>query len=453
MPKSRPMSPQESIAHYRIVSKLGEGGMGEVWQARDTKLGRDVAIKILPDGFAADPDRKARFEREAQLLASLNHPNIAAIYGVEERALVMELVDGPTLAERIAEGPLPLDEAIAIARQIAEALDYAHERRIIHRDLKPANIKMTAEGRVKVLDFGLAKAISGETDSADPGNSETRTMRETQTGVILGTAAYMSPEQPRGKPVDKRADIWAFGVVLYEMLTGDALFSGKTVSDTLAAVLTREPDLTRVPARARKLLGRCLEKEPKQRLRDIGDAPGLLDESPASTTSSRRPWIAAAALGLIAVVLGAMLWRSTLAPDRPLTRLSVDLGPDAVTGLNLTAAISPDGRRLVFPMRGPGGKAQLATRLLDQPRPVLLPGTEFGADPFFSPDGQWIGFFAGGILKKTSVQGGAPVMLSAAAAMGGRWAEPGRTTAASLRRWELWSRFRAFERQTEQSSP
>jgi serine/threonine-protein kinase len=241
------MSPQ-AIAHYRITSKLGEGGMGEVWRATDTKLGRDVAIKVLPETFARDPDRMARFTREAQMLASLNHPNIAAIYGVEERALVMELVEGPTLAERIAAGPVPLDEALPIAKQIAEALEYAHERSIIHRDLKPANIKITPETRVKVLDFGLAKALSNE-GAGDPSSSPTLTMRGTVAGVIMGTAAYMSPEQARGIAADKRADIWSYGVVLYEMLTGRHLFRGETVSDTLAGVLKTDPDWKALPAR------------------------------------------------------------------------------------------------------------------------------------------------------------------------------------------------------------
>src|SRR4051812_31945088 len=231
------MSPQSTIAHYRITAKLGEGGMGEVWRATDTKLGRDVAIKILPESFAQDADRLARFTREAQVLASLNHSNIAAIYGVEERALVMELVEGPTLAERIGKRPMPLDEALPIARQIADAMDYAHERGVIHRDLKPANIKVTAEARVKVLDFGLAKALASEPVAGDPASSPTLTMRATMAGVIMGTAAYMSPEQARGIPADKRADIWSFGVVLFEMLTGGAAFHGDTVSDTLASVL------------------------------------------------------------------------------------------------------------------------------------------------------------------------------------------------------------------------
>src|SRR5215475_1295862 len=242
------MSPQQSIAHFRIVSKLGEGGMGVVYRATDTKLNRDVAIKVLPDSFAADPDRLTRFTREAQVLASLNHPNIAAIYGVEERALVMELVEGPTLADRIAQGPVPLDEALPIARQIADALEYAHEHNVIHRDLKPANIKITPEGRVKVLDFGLAKAMSGEAISGDPINSPTLTMRATIAGVILGTAGYMAPEQAKGKPADRRADIWAFGVVLAEMLIGRALYTGETVSEVLASVIKDTPALDALPA-------------------------------------------------------------------------------------------------------------------------------------------------------------------------------------------------------------
>src|SRR5215831_14272009 len=231
------MSPQQSIAHFRIVSKLGEGGMGVVYRATDTKLNRDVAIKVLPDSFAADLDRLTRFTREAQVLASLNHPNIAAIYGVEDRALVLELVDGPTLAGRIAAGPIPVDEALPIARQIAEGLEYAHEKGIIHRDLKPANVKITPEGRVKVLDFGLAKAMASEAAAGRPEASPTLTMRSTVAGVILGTAAYMSPEQARGQEADKRADIWSFGVLVYEMLTGRKIFDAPTISDSLAAVL------------------------------------------------------------------------------------------------------------------------------------------------------------------------------------------------------------------------
>src|SRR5215469_5902052 len=249
------MSPQQTIAHYRITAKLGEGGMGEVWRATDTKLGREVAIEILPAAFADDTDRLARFQREAQVLASLNHPNVAHIYGVEERALVMELVEGES-----PKGPLPFEDAWKLALQTADALEYAHERGIIHRDLKPANVKVTPDGVVKLLDFGLAKAFTTSPEASNQDNSPTLTLGATQVGVILGTAAYMAPEQARGQSVDKRADIWAFGVVLFELQTGERLFKGENVADTLAQVLTKEPQLDRVPAEARKLLRRCLEK-------------------------------------------------------------------------------------------------------------------------------------------------------------------------------------------------
>jgi serine/threonine-protein kinase len=429
------VSAQQTIAHYRIVSRLGAGGMGEVWRATDTKLGRDVALKVLPEAFAADPDRMARFTREAQVLASLNHPNIAAIYGVEDRALVMELVEGPTLAERIAQGAMPLDEALPVAKQIAEALDYAHERGVVHRDLKPANVKITPEGRVKVLDFGLAKALAGEPAamSGDRVNSPTLTMGATLGGMILGTAAYMAPEQARGQSVDRRADIWAFGVVLYEMVTGRQLFGGPTVSDTLAAVLKGELDLSAAPLEVRPVLERCLRRDARLRWRSIGDVLVTLEEgvkpAPAAAPERRSAagWIAAAVLGVALLITGAFLWRATRPVDHPLTRLSVDLGPEAMTGLNTTVAISPDGRRLVFPARGADGKQLLATRLLDQTQPTLLPGTEGGFDPFFSPDSQWIGFFASGQLKKISFQGGVPVALCTFPGnpQGGSWGEDG----------------------------
>jgi serine/threonine-protein kinase len=346
------MSPLSSIAHYRITAKLGEGGMGEVWRATDTKLDREVAIKILPEAFAADADRMVRFEREAKVLAALNHPNIAAIYGVEERALVMELAPGPTLAEHIAQGPIPLDEALPIAYQIAEALEYAHERSIIHRDLKPANIKITPDGRVKVLDFGLAKAISGDSRAGDPESSPTLTMRATISGVILGTAAYMSPEQAKGKPLDKRADIWAFGAVLAEMLTGKPLYSGETISETLAAVIMKEPDLqglpVATPTSVRRLLRRCLEKDGQCRLRDIGEArivirdalAGAPQEEPVTSMASLAiPWTVAALLAAALLTTGIFLWRATRSVEHPLVRLNVDLGPEALTGLSTTVAI------------------------------------------------------------------------------------------------------------------
>jgi serine/threonine-protein kinase len=405
--------------------------MGEVWRATDTKLNRDVAIKILPDAFAQDAGRMARFTREAQVLAALNHPNIAAIYGVEERALVMELVPGPTLAEGIAQGPIPLDEALAIAKQIAEALEYAHERGIVHRDLKPANIKITPEGRVKVLDFGLAKAMTGEVVAADPASSPTLTMRAgaSAAGMILGTAAYMSPEQARGQNVDRRADIWAYGVVLFEMLTGRMLFAGATVSDTLAAVLKTDVDLSPIAEPVRSVVEKCLRKDARRRWRDIGDVRLALEEgvpmaSPAHPQRSVLPWAITAAALAIAAAGWLLFWHAMRPVEHPLTRLSVDLGPTAVAGLNLTAAISQDGRRLVFAARGADGRQQLATRLLDQAQPTLLPGTVGGRDPFFSPDGQWIGFFADGELRKISVQGGSPVTLySAYVAQGASWGQ------------------------------
>jgi serine/threonine-protein kinase len=391
------MSPQRTIAHYRIMTKLGEGGMGEVWRATDTKLGREVAIKVLPEAFAAAVDRMARFQREAQVLASLNHPNIAAIYGVEERALVMELVDGPTLAERIARGAMPLEEVLPIAGQIAEALDYAHDKNVVHRDLKPANIKLTPEGKVKVLDFGLAKAICSGTAAEDPAASPTVTMGCTQIGNIVGTAAYMSPEQARGQEVDARADIWAFGVLLYEMLTGQALFACPTISDTLATVLKMEPDLSAIPPRLRPTLERCLRKDPRRRWRSIADVRmALEEESGTQVPAAPRPiWSIVAGVVLIIAAGWLMARRAARPIEQALIRLSVDLGPEALPALNLTVAISPDGRRLVFPARGPDGKQQLATRLLEQAQATLLPGTEGGRDPFFSPDGQWIGFFNG----------------------------------------------------------
>ena len=273
-----PLSPGTTIGHYDVTALLGEGGMGQVWQATDTQLNRQVALKILPDAFAADPDRLARFTREAQILASLNHPNIAAIYGIEEaegtRALVLELVEGPTLADRISKGPIPLDEALPIAKQMAEALEAAHEAGVIHRDLKPANVKVKGDGTVKVLDFGLAKALDPNPEG-DPSQSPTLTAAATQMGVILGTAAYMSPEQARGSTVDRRADIWSFAVVLYEMLTGRKPFPGDDISQTLARVIDRDPDWDVLPKTLSPALDtylrRCLQKDPRQRVRDIGD--------------------------------------------------------------------------------------------------------------------------------------------------------------------------------------
>lgn len=395
--------------------------MGEVWRAVDTKLGRDVAVKVLSASFAQDAERMGRFEREAKVLASLNHPNIAQIYGVEDGAMVMELVEGETL-----RGPLPLETALDYARQIADALEAAHEKGIVHRDLKPGNIMVTRAGVVKVLDFGLARVGDEIGTGSHPESSATRTISATRAGMILGTVGYMSPEQARGLPVDKRADIWAFGCVLYEILTGAPAFAGETPTDILAGVIGSEPDLARAPVKVRRMLRRCMEKDPRKRLRDIGDVWELLDtaEAPAGARSGGRPWIAAAAV--LAAVAGAgwfFAWRASRPAEYPLLRLSVDLGPDALVGLNTTVAISPDGRRIVYPARGADGKQQLATRLLDQAQPVLLPGTEGGADPFFFSDGQWICFTSGSQLKRIAVQGGAPVVAGAVTSpsMGAAW--------------------------------
>jgi serine/threonine-protein kinase len=448
--------------------------MGEVYRARDMKLDREVALKVLPEGFVADPERVARFHREAQLLASLNHPNVAAIHGLEEsdgvRALVLELVDGPTLADRIAQGQIPLDEALPIARQIAEALEAAHEKGVIHRDLKPANIKVTSDGKVKVLDFGLAKMLeaggAGEAGGtgkargdgakgfspANLSNSPTLSLQATMGGIILGTAAYMSPEQASGKPADKRADIWAFGVVLWEMLTGKTLFEGETISHTLAFVITKEPDWNALPARTPpsilRLLRRCLEKDRRRRLPDIGSAQleiddaltvGSVDARAASgaTASSSPGWrpalpwvvIVAAAVALAAAVVKWSPWRKNVAPSA--VRLSTEIGADAslevagAPGSNL--ALSPNGELLAFvAQKTSGGAAQLHIRRLEQLQATALSGTENARDPFFSPDGQWVAFFADGKLKKTSVAGGAAVTLCEAPnGRGGTWAEDG----------------------------
>jgi Tol biopolymer transport system component len=423
-----PLSGGEKLGPYEISAPLGAGGMGEVYRARDTRLKRDVAVKVLPQTFAFDPERMARFQREAEVLASLNHPNIAHIYGVEDRALIMELVEGES-----PKGPLPFDEAWKIASQMAEALEYAHEKGVVHRDLKPANLKVTPDGVVKLLDFGLAKAFNDtpESPNTDPVNSPTLTINPTVTGVILGTAAYMAPEQARGKRVDKRADVWSWGVVLYELLTGERLFQGDDAADTLAQVLTKEPDLTRVPPQLRKLLERCLEKDPRKRLRDIGDARHLLREkaefaAPLPARKARWFWPAVAALLLpTSGALAWIAWRPARPVEHPPIRLNVNLGPDAVAGAEATLAISPDGTRIVFPVQR-NGTVQLATRLLDQADATPIRGSEGGTDPFFSPDGQWIAFFSGRQLMKAPVQGtGAVPLCYGRRILGGYWSENG----------------------------
>ena len=405
----------QSLSHYRILEKLGAGGMGEVYRATDSRLGRDVAIKILPEAFSADQQRMARFEREAQLLAALNHPNIATIFGLElagsTRALAMELVPGPTLADRIAQGAMPHDEILPIARQIAEALEYAHDRGIIHRDLKPANIKVTPDGNVKLLDFGLAKAIADDPAGSDLSSSPTLTAAATRAGMILGTAGYMSPEQSRGKPVDRRADIWAFGCVLYELLTAKRAFDGETVSDVMAAVITNEPNWNLLPqscpAAIRNLLRRCLDKDAKHRLQAIGEARIILENpqsdaapspSVAATTSAlttRRGlqwYVSGILLGVL--LAGIIFWLSPLrqAPRR-VRRLSIALP----AGFSISEpdypeiAITPDGTDLVFSARH-GEKTQLFRRKMDELEAKPIPGTEGGVAPFFSPDGAAVGF-------------------------------------------------------------
>jgi serine/threonine-protein kinase len=380
----------------------------------------------LPEAFARDPERLARFQREAEVLASLNHPNIAHIYGVEERALVMELVEGES-----PKGPMPFDEAWRIASQIAAALEYAHDKGIVHRDLKPANVKVTPEGVVKLLDFGLAKAFSGQGEApADRENSPTITLGGTEVGVILGTAAYMSPEQARGKPVDKRTDIWAFGVMLYELLTGERLFKGEDASETLAQVLAKQPDCARAPVKARRLLRECLEKDSKARLRDIGDARRLVGEptQAESPPYSKIPWAVAVLATVVALIALWVPWRAPRPADRPLVRLDVDLGPDVSLGsyAGADAILSPDGSRLVYVTHN-----RLLTRRLDEPQATELPGTEGAYAPFFSPDGQWVAFFEGGRLKKVSAAGGPAIVLcNAPLGAGGSWGEDGTIVAA-----------------------
>jgi eukaryotic-like serine/threonine-protein kinase len=437
-----------TIAHYRIQAKIGAGGMGEVYRATDSRLGRDVALKVLPEAFARDAERMVRFEREAKVLASLNHPNIASIYGLEEsnstRALVMELVQGQTLTERIRQGPLPLDETLSIAKQIAEGLEYAHERGIIHRDLKPSNVKVTPDGAVKVLDFGLAKALEGETTEEELQNSPTLSAAATRAGVLLGTAAYMSPEQARGKRVDRRADIWAFGCVIYEMLTGRDAFSGETTSDILACVIRAEPDWSQLPAATpqavRHLLSRCLQKDPKQRLRDIGDARITIEEvlsgsaaaeTAAGLAAAPRHWrrvILGAITGLILgglITAAVLLTRpSRMQPIAPV-RLSILLPVSQLFDNGQpNLAISPDGVEIAYSARNASGTYQIYLRRLDELVAKPVEGTEDGASPFFSPDGKSLGFSASnGKLEKVSASGGpAQVLCSSVGDGGGAWA-------------------------------
>jgi eukaryotic-like serine/threonine-protein kinase len=442
------------LGPYEILSAIGAGGMGEVYRARDPKLGRDVAIKVLPEAFANDAQRMARFQREAKVLASLDHPNIASIYGLEDsggtRALVMQLVEGPTLADRIKAGPIPVDETARIARQIADALEYAHERGIIHRDLKPANVKVTNDDAVKVLDFGLAKALEGDPSSIEISRSPTISRMATQQGVLLGTAAYMSPEQAKAKSVDRRADIWAFGCVLYEMLTGKVAFPGDSVTDTLAGVIHADPDWSQLPAatpmRVRVLLQRCLQKDPKQRLRDIGDARISLDEVLSGAPDlalvggaeapgvplwrSTLPWVL---LGVTAVALAALsLVHFREKPPAPAPTLPVQRYEFAAPDPSLTSvgALSPDGTRLVLMSSGGNTPQPLWLRRMDSLEAHPVAGTEgaYGI-PFWSPDSRFVTFGTTDFkLKKVDTEGGPAQILcdSGFPVLGGFWTSEGK---------------------------
>jgi serine/threonine-protein kinase len=431
------LAPGTRFASYEILSAIGAGGMGEVYRARDTRLRRDVAIKVLPESVSRDADRLTRFQREAHVLASLNHPNIGAIYGLEEGALVLELVEGETLADITARGPVPLPEALSIARQICDALDAAHEQGVIHRDLKPANIKVRPDGSVKVLDFGLSKAVDGPADDISEVTTVASPAVVSAVGVILGTAAYMSPEQARGRSVDKRSDIWAFGCVLYEMLTGRRAFEGEGVTDTLSRVLQREPDVTALstdtPPAIRRLLIRCLEKDRNKRLPQIAVAAFQIDEALAATASpmsgaratpTNSPW----RLALTALVAGAALGAAAIwiispqqAATTRVTHLQMTVNPaDEIGGIlgrptRTAFAISPDGQTLVFSAIEKNRRA-LYMRPLDQPAATLIAGTEGADNPFFSPDGQWVGYSMAGQIRKVPRAGGPPVVVLASPA-------------------------------------
>jgi len=440
------------LGSYEILALLGAGGMGEVYRTRDTKLNRDVALKILPEAFTLDGDRIARFRREAQVLASLNHPNIAAIYGFEDsgstHALVLELVEGPTLADRIAKGPIPLDEALPIAKQIAEALEAAHEQGIIHRDLKPANIKVRDDGTVKVLDFGLAKAMepaSAISPMLTASPTITTPAQMTGIGMILGTAAYMAPEQAKGRPADKRSDIWAFGCVLFEMLTAKRSFEGEDVSDTLAAVLRADPQWNKLPAQTpqavRRVLARCLQKDRRQRLADIADARMELDDAaqptPVAGAGMRRGWIpmVGASVLVTAAVTSMSIWMvvRTRASTSPQT-VRFGIGPTQIEALTLfragadrDVAVAPDGSFIVYRAGGAQAGSGLVVRMLNQLDAQRLDGVAAVGAPFVSPDNRWIGYFVAGELRKIAVKGGAPVTVChiSGAPRGASWGDDG----------------------------
>jgi serine/threonine-protein kinase len=405
------------------LAPIGKGGMGEVYKARDTRLKRDVAIKVCSAQFSE------RFEREARAIAALNHPNICQLHDVGPNYLVMEYVEGETL-----KGPRQLDEAMPIIRQLIDGIEAAHDRNIVHRDLKPANIKITPAGLVKILDFGLAKASAPEPEG-NPETSPTLTMGGTVAGTVLGTAAYMAPEQARGKTADKRSDVWSFGVVVYELLTGKRTFQGESVVETLGAVIHQEPDWGAVPERAHRLLQWCLKKDPKQRLQAIGDARRMLEEVPERVVEapapSRGSWLAWGVAPTLAVGLAVLAWapwRATRPVEHPLVRLDVDLGPEILLPAPIidrsVPVLSPDGTRLVYVASVAGGRQKLFTRRLDQPQATELPGTEGAGGPFFSPDGLWIGFFTPYKINKISVEGGAVIPLTEISTFAGAsWGE------------------------------
>ena len=446
-----PLTVGDRVGQYEILAPLGAGGMGEVYRAKDTTLKREVAVKVLPEAFARDSGRMVRFQREAEVLAALNHTNIAQIYRAEEGALVMELVEGADLGDLIRQGAIPLQETLEIARQIAEALEAAHEKGIIHRDLKPANIKIKPDGAVKVLDFGLAAILQPTVASTDPPYSPTVTIGATEAGAIMGTAGYMSPEQAVGKPVDRRSDIWSFGVVLFEMLTGQRLFSGETTSQILAEVIKGEIDFRKLPnstpATIRRLLKRCLDRDVRMRLQAIGEARvAIVNTGNGAEPAGAAPlrprfgivgWIAVAVLAAGASVAGWGWRHASQQREKPLVRLDVDLGgeislpsPDD-TPLS-AVAISPDGMRLAYVASPSGGPARLFTRRLDQSKAVELPGTNGAMGPFFSPDGKWIGFYGGDRYNKISVQGGAAVPLAGAPFAGASWSADGSIVTGGL---------------------
>ena len=439
------------LGPYQILDKLGEGGMGEVYRAHDSKLGRDVALKILPPAFTSNPDRLARFEREARLLASLNHPHIGAIYGLEEaggvRALVLELIEGPTLAERMAAGPISTRDALEIVRQIAEALEAAHEKGIVHRDLKPANIKIAPDGSVKVLDFGVAKATAHDSVDGALSSAATATMEATAHGVIVGTAAYMSPEQARGQPVDKRTDVWAFGCVLYQMLAGRRAFTGDTASDVLARVIERDPDWAALPAGLpepiRRLLERSLRKDRRRRLSDIADARIEIDDALAAPVLHDRAAVAggtgrsvlwgSAALVLVLALGAAGFFLLRPAAAVSPVRLSATIPPGmrfqvggGVAGAPAgnSGSISPDGRKLLFTLVDGTGKWQIWIRSIDGVAAQPLAGTEAANNPFWSADSRYVGFFDDGTRKLRKVDvttGSVTTICDAPGGRGGSW--------------------------------